>query len=282
MPAFDAHTHAFPDDLAPQAISRLEDGCPWKAVGDGTSAGLLAAMDSAGVHRAFVCMIATKPSQEDNILAFCRRLQSARLLPLASVHPDSPHPAARLRQIADAGLAGIKVHPLYQDCPLDDARMDPIYQAAVDNGLLVTAHAGRDIAFPPDDDRASAPRILRVLARHPRLTFIATHLGGWQAWEDSEQLLADADAGNLHFELSFCLPCLPPARAAQLIRRLGPRRVLFGSDWPWADPAAQLAQLRALDLPASDLDLILHANADRVLAGTGLEPPNAPTGKDHN
>ena len=267
MTVFDAHTHAFPDDLAAHAIARLEKDCPWKAIGDGTAGGLLAAMDRAGVDRAMVCMIATRPSQEENILAFCGRLQCDRLVPLASVHPDSENPGRRIEQIARAGLRGVKVHPLYQDCAVDEARMDAIYEAAAANGLLVTIHAGRDVAFSPEDDRAAPWRIAQVVRRHPRLTVLATHLGGWQSWDEVEQFLAapGLPAENLYFELSFCLPCLPAERAAELIRRLGPERILFGSDWPWADQGEQLTQLRALSLAPAELAMIEHGTAERIL-----------------
>ena len=267
MTAFDAHTHAFPDDLAAHAIARLEEDCPWKAIGDGTTAGLLGAMDRAGVGRAFVCMIATKPAQEEKILAFCERLQSDRLLPLASVHPDSESPCRRVEQIAQAGLRGIKVHPLYQNCPVDDVRMDAIYEAAAANGLLVTVHAGHDVAFGPDDDRAAPRRIAQVVGRHPKLTVLATHLGGWQSWDEVEQFLAGPPlaAENLYFELSFCLPCLPAERAVELIRRIGPERILFGSDWPWADQGEQLTQLRALSLTAAERAAIEHGTAEKIL-----------------
>ncbi|MCY2931570.1 MAG: amidohydrolase family protein [Planctomycetota bacterium] len=283
MKTFDAHTHAFPDDLAAHAIARLEADCPWKAIGDGTAGGLLAAMDRAGVARALVCMIATKPSQEENILAFCRRLKSERLLPLASVHPDSENPARRIEQIARAGLRGVKVHPLYQNCAVDDARMDAIYEAAAAHGLLVTVHAGRDVAFGPDDDRAAPRRIADVVRRHPKLTLLATHLGGWQAWDEVEQFLAGPalEAQNLYFELSFCLPCLPPERSRELIRRLGPGRILFGSDWPWADEGEQLAQLRALSLTAAELAAIEHGTADRILGMSG-QFQNKPTRRASN
>ncbi|MCY2926967.1 MAG: amidohydrolase family protein [Planctomycetota bacterium] len=267
MKVFDAHTHAFPDDLAGHAIARLEADCPWKAIGDGTAGGLVAAMDRAGVGRALVCMIATKPSQEEKILAFCQRLQSERLLPLASVHPDSERPGRRIEQIARAGLRGIKVHPLYQNCPVDDARMDVIYDAAAASGLLVTVHAGRDVAFGPDDDRAGPWRIANVVRRHPRLTLLAIHLGGWQAWDEVEQWLAGpvCEAANLCFELSFCLPCMPAERAAELIRRLGAGRVMFGSDWPWADIAGQREQLRGLGLTDGEREMIEYGTAERIV-----------------
>ena len=266
MKAVDAHTHVFPDDLAPRAVAELEAGCPWRAVGDGTTAGLIEAMDRDAIARAVVCTVATKPAQAANILEFCRRVRSDRLEPLASVHPDTPEAAACVERIARAGLAGIKVHPMYQACPLDDPRMDVIYSAAAAGNLLVTAHCGRDIAFDDDDDRASPERLARVIERHRGLRLVATHLGGWRRWDQVERHLVGA---GIHFECSFALDYLSAGAAVRLIRLLGIDRVMFGSDWPWTDPAAQLARLHALDLAPDELERIVGANAQALLPPPG-------------
>lgn len=262
MPVIDAHCHVFPDSLASRAIRTLEQGCPWMSVGDGTLAGLTASMDAAGVERAFACMIATRPGQEEAILSFCRQVKSQRIVPFASVHPDSAGPGRLVERIADAGMVGIKVHPMYQNCPLDDSRMDEIYSAAAANNLLVTLHCGRDIAYPADDDRASAQRIVRVLKRHPNVTFIATHLGGWRKWEQAAEHLLGL---GLYVECSFSLQFLSPEEARKLIQGFGTDRVMFGTDWPWVDHAQDIERLKQLDLDHDDLQGIIYGNADRLL-----------------
>ena len=64
MRFFDVHTHAFPDSLAPKALERLVKMAVWEKVApshDGTLAGLLRSMDRAGIERAVVCSVATRP-----------------------------------------------------------------------------------------------------------------------------------------------------------------------------------------------------------------------------
>ncbi len=262
MRAIDAHCHLFPDSLAARAIRTLEEGYPWRAVGDGTLAGLAASMDAAGVEKAFACMIATKPGQEEGILSFCRQVESERVVPFPSVHPDSPGAGRLVERIAEAGMVGIKVHPMYQNCPLDDSRMDEIYSAAAANNLLVTLHCGRDIAYPAGDDRASAQRIVRVLKNHPEVRFIATHLGGWRKWEQAAKHLLGL---GMYVECSFCLQFLSVEEARKLIEGFGTDRVMFGTDWPWVDHGQDVERLERLGLPEDVLGAILYDNAARLM-----------------
>ena len=146
MAVIDIHTHAFPAKIAAKTIAALEGGAGISARGDGTIDDLLASMDSAGVDRSVVCNIATKCEQFDNILAWCEQIRSDRIEPFASVHPDTPNPAAAVERVAAAHLRGLKMHPMYQEFQLDDPRVEPIFAAARDCGLIVMLHAGFDIA----------------------------------------------------------------------------------------------------------------------------------------
>jgi len=263
MSAIDAHVHAFPDSLAGRAIAALEEGSPWKAIADGTVGELLKSMDAAGVEASVLCTIATKPEQVGPILSWCERIKSPRIIPLPSVHPDTPQPSDWLSRFARDGFLGIKLHPQYQDVEADSPRLDAIYASAEELGLIVESHCGRDIAFPPDDDRASPERFARVLRRHSGLKLICTHMGGWSMWAEAQKHLLGT---NVYLETSFSLKELGPSRAADMIRRHGPGRVLFGTDWPWQRQDENLALLGGLDLEACELEKIRHANA-RLLFG---------------
>jgi predicted TIM-barrel fold metal-dependent hydrolase len=262
MPAIDIHTHAFPDSLAGRAIAQLQADCPWKAVGTGTVDGLLRSMDAAGVEMAAVCTIATKPDQAAGILAWCQQIAAERIVPLASVHPDTPDAAGWVRRVAEAGLAGMKLHPMYQAAAADDPRMLALFAAAGEAGLLVECHCGRDIGFPDADDRAHPRRLRAVIDGLAGLKLLCTHLGGWRMWDEAEEHLLGAP---VYLETSFSLAELGPQRAAAMIRRHGTSRVLFGTDWPWADQADQLALLRALPLEPAELAAITHGNARALL-----------------
>lgn len=262
MAGIDIHTHAFPDNLASRAIKTLEALAPWQAVGNGTVGGLLKSMDAADIDVSVICSIATKPDQVEPILKWCEKVRSDRLEPLPSVHPAAQDPAKAIRRIAKAKFAGIKLHPLAQGFAFDDPKMDPIYEALSAEGLILVTHCGRDVGFPPDDDRAGPARIRKVADRFPDLTLICTHMGGWETWDAAEEHIIGAD---VCIETSFSLQFLDADRAARMIRRHGVGRVLFGTDWPWSSQAGDVRRLRSLPLTEAEVHKILWANAARLL-----------------
>ena len=265
MKTIDVHTHAFPNALAERAIAKLEAEaeCPWKAFGTGRIADLLESMDVAGVDVSVVCAIATKPDQAEGILKWCDGIRSDRIAPFPSVHPETPGAGQWVQRIVGEGFRGIKLHAMYQQFAIDDPLLDEIYAAAEACGAVIAFHCGRDIAFPMDDDRAEPRRLARVIERFGDLKIIATHMGGWRMWDESDELLVGR---NVYFETSFSLPDLAPDRIVDMMHRHGMDRVLFGSDWPWARQDADVAGLRRLALDSRDLRGILSANAAKLLA----------------
>jgi predicted TIM-barrel fold metal-dependent hydrolase len=262
MPVIDAHTHAFPDELARRAISRIEGLAGVHSVLDGTVSSLLRSMDAAGIERSIVLSIATKPSQFDSILAWSRTAESSRIHCLLSVHPADPHAAERIRVCAEEGFKGLKFHPYYQDFDLDDPVMDPLYGAMEERGLVCVSHTGFDHAFP-FLRRADPVRILHVLKRFPRLTFVATHLGAWRDWDQVAQHLPGT---RLWIDTAYSLEFLPREEARGLILSFPPERLLFGSDSPWACQERSLGLLRDLALGTRYENALLEENA-RTLFG---------------
>jgi hypothetical protein len=262
MSAIDFHTHAFPDDLAGRAIAKLEAGAGWKAVAGGTVAELVRSMDRSGVDASVVCAIATRPDQVQGIIQWCERIRSNRIIPLPSVHPEDGGALKHLREIAKEGFVGIKLHPMYQDFAADEPRMEAIYSETRDNGLVLVMHCGQDIAFGPDDDRASPARVRKIVDRFKGLILVCTHMGGWRAWDQVERHLVGSEA---YFETSFSIPELTPQRAADIIRRHGAERVLLGSDWPWNSQEDAIDQVNRLSLEDMQKGKILCSNAARLL-----------------
>jgi predicted TIM-barrel fold metal-dependent hydrolase len=242
---FDAHSHAFPDALAPHAIKSLAGGAHWHPVEphhDGTVAGLLAGMDHAGIERAIMCSIATRPSQVRKITDWSAAIASDRLIPFASIHPDFENPEAEIERIAALGLRGLKFHPQYMACPADDPRVLRIARAAAKLGLALALHTGYDLAFACND--IGSPRRIRALHQAvPSLRLLACHLGGWEDWD---QALRCVIGLPIYIETSFCLGQCPPATLERIITRHPPDMLLWGTDSPWADQAADLQKFRAL------------------------------------
>jgi hypothetical protein len=262
LPIFDVHTHAFPDNLAATAIPKLEAGGVWftpKATFDGTVSGLLASMDRAGIRRAIVCSVATRPEQTPRITDWSVSVASERIIPFASVHPDFPDVEAEVERIARAGLKGLKYHPHYGGCPLDDPKVLRIARAAAAAGLAMIFHTGHDLAFEKDDS-ASPLRVRRVHEAVPGLRMAAAHMGGWEQWPDVPEQVAGLP---VYLETSYTIGRCPPGLLERIFARHPPEYLLFGTDAPWRDQQEEVRKFLALPLGEDLKRRILWNNALR-------------------
>jgi predicted TIM-barrel fold metal-dependent hydrolase len=262
----DFHTHAFPDDLALRAVDTLNERVPRKAraVLDGTLGALLRSMNRAGIDRCVICSIATAPKQVDAILQWSLSVADERVVPFGSVHPECADPAAEVRKIARAGLQGIKLHPMYQGFAADERRLWPLYAAVEEAGLILLLHCGRDIGYPPDDDRATPRRVLAAHQAFPGIRLVAAHMGGWRLWDEVLAVLAGTD---VYLETSYSIGVCEPRLLAALQERHSPERVVFGSDSPWCEQADALARVREAWPDPAVQAMVLGGNAVRLLDG---------------
>ena len=149
---------------------------------------------------------------------------------------------------------------------ITDPRYDKIFSLLDERGMFAVTHAGPD---PVSPGRVFAPPegILTVLRRHPALTLVAAHLGGPGTAKEVLRLLVGT---GVYFDTS-----LSSTRDAEredlyeILRRHDPRRLLFGTDTPWTDPATEIRFLENSGLPKADLNLIFYRNARRLLGADG-------------
>lgn len=256
----DAHTHVYPDKVAVAARKELERlyGVPVRF--DLTPAGLLDEMDRRGLEAAVVLGVASSPHQVVGINSWLAGIASPRLIPFATLHPEFTDFRQELARLRELGFRGVKFHPNIQQFFPDDEAMFPIYEAIGDD-FWVMFHMGDNIK-PVPTVYARPHRLAAVLDRFPGLRVMAAHLGGYMTWDEARAALVGQD---LILDLSYCSPGLAPRLAAEMVRAHGADRVLFGTDYPLADPTEELAWVGGLDLKAPDLAGILGGNARRIL-----------------
>jgi hypothetical protein len=262
MKIVDVHTHAFPDHLAEKAIENLLKGSgPYKPFTNGTIGGLIASMDEAGIHSSFVLNIATKPDQAAPIRKWSKMIASERIIPLGSVHPDSPQWREEIDGFKADGMKGLKFQPMYQGFAIDAKKMFPIYEHIVTSKMFVIFHAGEDLCFP-GNTQCSVDKIGSVLKNFPKLRVIASHFGGWRAWPAVYEHLCGKD---VFLETSFIHEVEEPLRN-KILSGHDRQRFLFGTDSPWSDQKAQVAFIK--NLPAIDdgfKEGILCTNVEHLL-----------------
>ena len=281
----DFHTHTFPDELANKVILKIAGDASIRHYTEGTNSSLLESMDRAHVDMSVILPVVTKPSQCETINNVAKDVNDRffpRLLSFGGIHPDNNDYRKILADLADSGIKGIKLHPLYQGVAIDDIRNLRIIDCACSLGLIVVIHAGKDLSFP--GDLADPDRISRMLdAVHPEKMVLA-HMGSYALWEEVYDLLCGRGA---YLDTSFSLnpirpikdtqegrdnlaanPLLVPPLSRKLFRKMveknGADHMLFASDSPWGDQKETFDLVDAC-LDGSEKDAVYSGNALRLL-----------------
>ncbi|NJC71882.1 amidohydrolase family protein [Planosporangium thailandense] len=260
----DCHTHVWPDHIADAMQEQSPAGL--KLLYDGKLSGLLRTMDEAGIDMALALGVAVKASTVARTNEFIGTVPRDRLLPFGTVHPELSV-EENLKHLRDNGIVGVKLHPLFQSVSLADPKVHEILAALAAEGIPVVTHAGAG-----GDQEASdrgAPHLLRKVADTiPDLTLVACHYGGYHRLDEAQEHVVGT---RVVIETSWppTMAELEPERIRDLVRTHGADRVVFGSDWPMANPGAEIAAIRNLGLTRDEEDAILGGNLARILGLAG-------------
>ena len=278
----DFHTHSFPDKIAAGAIEKLSSSAHIKAFADGTANGILKSMADGSIDLSVMLPVAVKASNVEsmnNYSAQFNEIYSDRgIFSFGCIHPDYDNWKSELNRVAQLGLKGIKIHPVYQGVNQDDIRYIRILEHAGELGLVVVAHAGLDIGFPGVINSTPA-MIANALQQAGPVKFVAAHMGSWMLWDDVEQLVSFP---NVYIDTAFSLGNIIPkendsyytenSRAllnneqfCHLVRKFGADRVLFGSDNPWDGQKEAVNKVKNSGLNTEELEKIFCKNACRLL-----------------
>ncbi len=271
----DFHTHVFPDKIAATVVAALKEKTrePLKAAGDGTVLQLTDQMDKAGIDRAVLCPIATKPEQFDSIIRFSTAIQERRmeipkyqrLIPFASVHPDHPELFKQLEKIAQSGLKGIKLHPYYQNFDLDERRILDLLRCCRDLNLIILCHCGLDIGFPPAEI-CTPFKVLKIYERIEGIKFVAAHMGGWRMWKDVIKYLAGQP---VYMDTAVLEADLETGEVQRILHSHPAEYLLLASDWPWCRLNRAADLIRDSKLDKKRKTRILGGNAVHLLQPGG-------------
>ena len=277
----DIHTHTFPAKIAAGTLEKLSAASHTPPFTDGTSPGLLSSMATAGVDLSVVLPVATNARQvqkvNDASAALNEQYAGQGLLSLGCIHPDCGTWHEELGRMAELGLRGFKIHPVYQNTDIDDIRFLRILDRAGELGLTVLAHSGQDIGFP-GVVRCAPLQVRRALEQVGPVTLICAHMGGWRDWREVRECLADT---GVYLDTSFSLGEIPvledgyytestrrlmgTEEFTDMVRLFGAERILFGTDSPWNPQQGEIEKIRALPLTEEEKAAILGGNAKKLL-----------------
>ena len=174
------------------------------------------------------------------------------------------------RHVADLvenhGAAGVKLHGAFQGFSMADELLWPTYRTCQDLGIAIIGHAGPD----KGGQGFAEPRAFgRMLGAFPDLTVVIAHLGGG-AWLQALEVANTYP--NAYFDCCEIMewtdsPIGPTERQlGQLIKDIGPHRVMMGSDFPWYDLDQSVDRVMSLPvLSMEEKEGIIGANAMSIL-----------------
>ncbi len=271
FPLVDVHTHLMPERLS-RAIHRYFEQHLWKPRYGGPAEELVQTLLDVGVARFVFMPYAHRAEMSRSLNHWVANVQSAfepHAIGFGTFHPDDDDLLAEMATEAfrKLGLRGAKLHPQVGRFAVDDARLYPVYEQAIEHGAVLLMHAGR---IPEDDEHVGARTFARVMRRFPQLRVIVAHAG--------------ADEFDAFFDLCGLYEGVFVDTAMVFSRYLGgpppiqrilefQDRVLYGSDFPnipyplW-DGVQAILDLR---LGQALEEKILCTNAARLL---GLDPAN--------
>jgi uncharacterized protein len=169
-----------------------------------------------------------------------------KLVGFASVHPSDPGAVAALQRAVDDGLRGLKLAPTYQGFDPLSAEAMAVYEAAQDLGLPILWHQGTTFVRTAELRYALPLQIDEVAIRFPELRIVIAHMG--HPWIDDALVVVRkhphvfADVSALHprpWQLYNGLVSAVEYGVAD--------KLLYGTDWPFAQHDPAVAGLRAIN-----------------------------------
>jgi predicted TIM-barrel fold metal-dependent hydrolase len=225
---------------------------------------LIELLDEAGIDQAIVMTYADAPVLKSDALQYIHSVYKKypdRLIPYARINPHVGNAAALLEEaIVDLRMKGLKIH------------QESVTAAAHHNSIvrLVKKAAEFDAPtlFHSGDEPLSLPQQFTKLAEEaPEATIILAHMGGYHHTDDAIEVCERYE--NLLLDTSAC-PY--PEKIGEAVRRIGSRRVLFGSDGPGCNPKLELQKIERASLAEGDRRLVLHDNIASILERVRHEP----------
>jgi predicted TIM-barrel fold metal-dependent hydrolase len=184
------------------------------------------------------------------------RAYPGRVLPYAVVDPRWTAAAcqAELERCWDAGIWGVKLHTQLSDYPFDGPGYQPVFRFVDRHRLPLISHG------------VGSPATLRRVARaHPGAHFVVAHAGANPPDVASgDDLFAVAgEEPNVYLDLASSAGRF--GALATAVARIGPGKLLYGSDMPWMCASYQIGRVLLAPLTEEDKRAVLGVTMTALL-----------------
>ena len=274
----DCHTHIFPRQMREnrQALCARDDGFAViygnpksRMVG---AEELIATMDEAGVERSVVCGFSWGEPElcalHNGYLLEMGALYPSRLIVFISLvltHSDGS--ARELERGIEAGAKGVGEVAFYHHemTSQDLHAMKPTLGLMEQKGVPLLLHTNETLGHPyPGKGMTRLERFYEMILSFPRLTFLLAHWGGGLPFYELMPEVARA-MSNVYYDTAASPFLYSKTIYAIVSQMAGPKKILFGSDFPLVPPQRYFRELQESGLTAEDQEKILGLNMARIL-----------------
>ena len=236
----------------------------------------LAMLAQAGVDHAVFIGLDLAPDFDFKIpieyLAELQRKHPDKITAFPALNPKKGLEAALadIEEMAAQGIKGFKAFPCFWGDP-SDREYYPLWERAVDKGLIAMFHMGSQIA-PGARLKWCNPALLDDVAMDfPELRIVIAHMG-WP-WIGETVMGLGRKNPNVYFDTGALRPSLhfgdvdftAKEGIYRYIERQIPGKVLYGSDFPNGDPQEMVTGFKQLPLSKEFLEKFLGGNASGLL-----------------
>ena len=247
--------------LGPFAFRRLRHNTPGQ---------LLKLMDAKGISKAAVSSAAAityRNAQSGNEdLAEAVRPHRDRLIPLAVINPFYAGWKDDLKVCHEEfGMKGLRLYPKWHHYELTDACLLELVHLATDRGMTISiplrVEDNRQRSWLVDVPDLRPADLVPLIKGNPKARFVLLNGAGFAGsplGQKDKELPA-----NYAIEISR-LTAVMANEIGQLVTRLGPDRVVFGTAVPFNSPDPALVKLEVLDVPEAVKEQIRWKTAAKL------------------
>jgi predicted TIM-barrel fold metal-dependent hydrolase len=224
----------------------------------GTIEQMVASMDRLGIDK--VCITAMASIGPDyfygnNMVFEALRKYPDRVIGYVTVNPNYPEDMQHEldRCFANDGFKAIKIHAGCHSYPIDGLNYKAAYEEADRRGCAVLIHVWGD---------SDVEAFERVASAYTNAKFTMGHCGGnLSCLPRAIEVISKYD--NVHGDLAVSMA--PEGNLEWLVKQVGSKKILFGTDMPFYDPRPTLARVAMARISDQEKADILGLNMAAIL-----------------
>ena len=175
-----------------------------------------------------------------------------QLTGLMNLDPHEENVVSKLEKGFKNGFCGLKLSPMTHQFSFSSKAVAELASTCGAHGFPLYSH----VVFSPG---SSTTKYIALAKQFPKTNFILGHMGFGPA--DREGLEAAMELNNFFLETSSG----SFLHIKESIAKAGPRKIIFGSEFPLSNPKVELTKILVLKLSDADRDRILGGNIKELL-----------------